>query len=132
MPKFNPIVISFLSLLLAVQSPASAFNQKGTTKIPGSSLSKGSSGVLREICHNRKTFVTYGSRGGSAALQLLRGGKPIVCENSSLTVRKQYAVPSTVLDKSDSGVIRLFEISGQTVSLVSTKNGSSTLIQIVD
>jgi hypothetical protein len=52
------------------------------------------------------------------------------CEQSELTVMKQYAVPATLLNKSDSGVARYFEISGQTIALFSSKNGASTLLQV--
>lgn len=131
MPKIHLPVISFLMLTMAAVSPAMAFSQKGTAKLPGASLSKNTSGVLREVCHDQLVYVTYGSRGGSAAIQLLENGKPMACENGSLSVRKQYAVPSTLLNKSDSGVMRLFEVSGQTIALFSTKNGASTLVQLV-
>jgi hypothetical protein len=43
---------------------------------------------------------------------------------------KQYAVPATLLNKSDSGVARYFQISGQTIALFSSKNGASTLLQV--
>lgn len=130
MTKIHTAVILFLMAIFTVSAPAHAFNQKGTAKLPGASLSKNTSGVLREICHDKIVYVTYGSRGGSAAIQLLENGKAVTCDNTSLSVRKQYAVPSTLLNKSDSGVMRLFEISGQTIALFSTKNGASSLIQV--
>jgi hypothetical protein len=58
------------------------------------------------------------------------GSKRMKCEQSELTVMKQYAVPATLFNKSDSGVARYFEISGQTIALFSSKNGASTLLQV--
>lgn len=130
MTKIHLAVIGFFTACLVSTSPVYAFSAKGTDKLPGASLSKNTSGVLREICHNQLVFVLYGSRGGSAAMQLMNGAQPMKCENTSLTVRKQYSVPATLLNKSDSGVVRYFEISGQTIALFSTKNGASTLLQV--
>ena len=96
MTRFKSKVILFLTMIFSLNTPASAFNQKGMVKIPGSVLSKGTTGVLREICLDKLVFVTYGSRGDSAAVQLTDGNKPLRCENTTLTVRKQYPVPSTM------------------------------------
>jgi hypothetical protein len=119
-------------MTFSLNTPASAFNQKGMVKTPGSALSKGTTGMLREICVDKLVFVTYGSRSSSAAVQLTDGTKPLRCENTTLTVRKQYPVPSTLLDKSDTGVIRTFEISGRTIALFATKNGGASLLQITE
>jgi hypothetical protein len=132
MTRFKIKVILFLTMIFSLNTPAFAFNQKGMVKIPGSVLSKGTTGVLREICLDKLVFVTYGSRGDSAAVQLTDGNKPLRCENTTLTVRKQYPVPSTMLDKSDTGVIRTFEISGRTIALFATKNGGASLLQIAE
>lgn len=131
MTKRNALV-TLLIVIFSLPSPSFSFSQNGTVKVPGASLSKGTAGILREICVNELIFVTYSSRGDSAALQLTNGVKGLSCENTTLTVRKQYAVPSAVLDKSDTGVIRTFEILGQTVALFATKNGGVSLVQIAD
>ena len=115
---------------MLADGPATAFMQTGTVKLPGVALSKNTSGILRQICQQKTVFITYGSRGGSAAVQLMDGSKPMKCEQSELTVMKQYAVPATLLNKSDSGVARYFEISGQTIALFSSKNGASTLLKV--
>jgi hypothetical protein len=132
MTSFKIIVTIFFTMIFSLQSPAFAFNQNGTSKIPGALLSKGSSGILRELCFNKLVFITYGNRSNSAAVQLTNGTKALRCENTALTVRKQYAVPSAMLNKSDTGVIRTFEISGQTIALFTTKNGGVSLMQIAE
>lgn len=130
MTKIHLVVTIFFGFLLMTIMPASAFMQKGVVKLPGSVLSKNTSGVLRQICHQQIVFITYGSRGGSTVIQLMDGSKPMKCDQSSLTVMKQYEVPATLLNKSDSGVTRYFEISGQKVALFSSRNGASTLLQV--
>ena len=132
MPGFILYVTFILTFISAAWMPAAAFEQQGTSTLPSSSLGKGTTGVLREICYKNLVFVTFGSRSSSAALQLMQSNKPMACENSSLTVKKQYSVPSIVMNKSDSGVIRQFGTSGQKILLVTTRNGAASLIQITD
>ena len=130
MNKTKLFINAILALTLFFSSPSSAFDLVGLEKIPGSSLDENSSGLLREICLEKRLFLHYAGRKSGTVIQLKEGSSPVQCGSDDFVVRKQFPVPSVKLDASQAGVIRSFYLGGSKVILFSSRNGSSTLIQV--
>ena len=127
--------LTIFFILIAFIQPIHAFEQKGFAKLPGSSLSKSTAGLLRKICYDGLVFVAFGGRNGGAIIQMKKGGPsgaPLTCDDNGFTVRKQISIPSTMLDKSDSGIFRIFEIDDTKILLVTLRNGPASLLQLAE